>query len=249
MKWILRITLFLYLWAGSLLVNAQPPIFLPVPLLYDTVTSSYVQLKSPLRNINFPNVVSYSFEDVAAVAFRTPDTSKWIEILLPFNEPTNLYSKINVNNKGKEDWVIYGATREYGSGGGRELNSVMIISFDDEPMELFTADYSCLEESFGNRMSEGEGSYAKKYGYNLTFNEGEMIVKSIGITHEEWCSITPLKSGIYSWTEKGFRPVGFNKQKSSFHKKAKVSKRAKTNKKKIVKSHHKHKKKRRHPRK
>lgn len=245
MKWLLRITLLLHLWIGNSLLNAQPPIFLPVPLIYDTVTSSYIQLKSPLRNINFPNVVSYSFEDVAAVAFRTPDTAKWIEILLPFNEPTNLYSKINVNKKGKEDWVIYGATREYGSGGGRELNSVMIISFDEEPMELFTADYSCLEESFGNRMSEGEGSYAKKYGYDLTFNEGEMIVKSIGITHEEWCSISPLKSGIYSWTEKGFRPVGFKHQKSSTHKSSIVSKHKNTKKKRAVKSQLKHKKRKR----
>lgn len=209
---ILNVTIISFIFLLVLIpahAQSQPPFFIPVPLICDTVDSITVYANQPVWNKNFPDFVSYQDPEGAMVAFRIENSNQWLATLMPFFEPTSDIQRMQIDGKGDADWIIRGNTREYGSGGGTGTSSVIVISMGKQPLELFTADYMCWEEQFGDHATgDTSGMYVHSYGFNLSFSKGTIHVTKLRQTSEEWCVLSPLHPGIYQWTDKGFRIPG-----------------------------------------
>lgn len=172
-----------------------------IMLEYETLDSSAVRRKLACK---IPDKFSFIKEgEYVTIIYSKKDRNSWIVIRLPFTATSISSSLINLDYRGEPELIIYGEITEYGGGGGIRKKCMMIINFDNEPAQLFKVFYGCTEESFGDRLNNGEGSYYNVYERKITLTSNIITIEPIKPVDETFlntfadCSLTQIPAGNY----------------------------------------------------
>ena len=176
-----------------------------IKLEYEILDSATITMfGGPLRNIHFPNIVSYeimSYESGREIklAYYTVDKNKWTAVSLPFNRTTNNFNLVNLDNKGQPELIVKGVVEQYGSGGGTGIRGMVILNIDSIPTQIFKIHYGCWIESFGDRHNNGEGRFFKEHEREIKITDNSIIIGSLDKKQYPFyeCRLTEIPSGTY----------------------------------------------------
>ncbi|HSY61662.1 MAG TPA: hypothetical protein VK796_07280 [Cytophaga sp.] len=169
-----------------------------IRLEYELLDSAAVRRQLACR---IPEKFSFNKkEDHIILIYSKKDRNLWIVVYLPFAARHISGSLINLDYRGEPELIIYGEIDEYGSGGGTGKKCMMIINFDNEPTQLFNVFYGCTEESFGDKLKDGEGAYYNIYERKITITSNVISVEPIDekfLSTFSDCLLTQIPAGNY----------------------------------------------------
>lgn len=194
----LALTLVTYVYGQNSELET-PDSLSAIKLDFEILDSNAINRKQPLRNILFPNIVTYHSEDGVKLAYYTTDNNKWTSFFLPFSDLTNDFDLVNLDRSGQPELIVIGEDKNYGSGGGTGVTGIVILNVDSIPIQIFKVYYSCFEESFGDRQNYGEGNYFKKYERYLRIKANGIIILPLEKDKYPFseCNLTEIPPGIY----------------------------------------------------
>lgn len=162
----------------------------PISLEYELLDSSAVRRTFAC---SIPKKFSFNREgDHVTLIYSKKYRNSWIVIRLPFSATSISGELINLDQRGEPELIVCGEIIEYGSGGGTRKKYMMIINFDTDPTQLFNIVYGFTEESFGDRLNNGEGAYYNVYERKITRIENFISIEPIDEDYLNLFSDFPL---------------------------------------------------------
>lgn len=171
-----------------------------VELPFEIIDSATLRSFNPLYNFRIPNIASYRSGESAQFAYCNKDRNKWFTFPLPFDEPTNTVELSDLDGNGRQEFLIYGSERNYGSGGGSTLEHLLLITTDSIPLQVLHLVYGCGEESFGDRSNNGAGAYNLNYSRKIQVLQNAIVIEAPQPSKHipEYCPITNIPEGTYT---------------------------------------------------
>ena len=122
-----------------------------IQLKFNTLDSNGIKAMKPVK-CPIKSIVFFGSQDGINIGYYTSDSNKWTTFLSPFTRFPFEVDTINLDRKGYYEIVTRGDIAEYGSGGGTNISSMVIINIDSIPTQLFEVNYGIMLESFGRNI-------------------------------------------------------------------------------------------------
>jgi hypothetical protein len=128
-----------------------------------------------------------------------------IEIYGQDDSPRYKISPVDLDERSGNEFQLELSSSIYGSGGGTNQSGIVLVRVDEDSIrQIFAAITHCDEESFGDRLNNGEGRYHAKVEHEVAIKEKHLYISPLDSSHLNLSAITnacvtPLQEGKYRW--------------------------------------------------